>query len=111
MPLRTAVIGAGHLGRQHARLHANLAAEGRSQFVAVCDVDDETARSVSVERKTDYVSDWRELIGRVDAVSLAVPTASHCEIACGLLEAGGLLPVLETDFAHLAKTHPLTFPP
>ena len=88
MPLRTAVIGAGHLGRQHARLHANLAAEGRSQFVAVCDVDDETARSVSVERKTDYVSDWRELIGRVDAVSLAVPTASHCEIACGLLEAG-----------------------
>src|SRR6266404_751862 len=88
MPLRTAVIGVGHLGRQHARIHANLAAEGLSQFVAVCDIDNETARSVSIERKTDYVSDWRELIGRVEAVSLAVPTESHCEIACGLLEAG-----------------------
>ena len=88
MPLRTAVIGVGHLGRQHARIHANLAAEGLSQFVAVCDIDNETARSVSIERKTDYVSDWQELIGRVEAVSLAVPTESHCEIACGLLEAG-----------------------
>ena len=88
MPLRTAVIGVGHLGRQHARIHANLAAEGLSQFVAVCDIDNETARSVSIERKTDYVSDWRELTGRVEAVSLAVPTESHCEIACGLLEAG-----------------------
>ena len=88
MPLRTAVIGVGHLGRQHARIHANLAAEGLSQFVAVCDIDNETAHSVSIERKTDHVSDWRELIGRVEAVSLAVPTESHCEIACGLLEAG-----------------------
>jgi predicted dehydrogenase len=86
--LRTAVIGVGHLGRQHARIHANLAAEGLSEFVAVCDIDDETARSASIERKTDYMSDWRELIGRVDAVSLAVPTESHCEIACGLLESG-----------------------
>jgi len=88
MLLRTAVIGVGHLGRQHARIHASLAAEGLSQFVAVCDIDHETARSVSSERKTDYVNDWRDLIGRVEAVSLAVPTESHCEIACGLLEAG-----------------------
>jgi predicted dehydrogenase len=86
--LRTAVIGVGHLGRQHARIHANLAAEGLSQFVAVCDINDKTGRAVSIERKTNYVSDWRELIGRVDAVSLAVPTKSHSEIACGLLEAG-----------------------
>src|SRR5688572_32414051 len=37
---------------------------------------------------TEWTVDWRELIGRVDAVSLAVPTEAHCEIACGLLEAG-----------------------
>ena len=88
MLLRTAVIGVGHLGRQHARIHANLAAEGLSRFVAACDIDEETARAVSVERQTSHVSDWRELIGLVDAVSIAVPTESHCEIACGLLEAG-----------------------
>ncbi|HSK64398.1 MAG TPA: Gfo/Idh/MocA family oxidoreductase, partial [Pyrinomonadaceae bacterium] len=88
MSLRTAVIGAGSLGRQHARIHRGLANEGRSQFVSVCDLNEETARSVSAERETEWTVDWRDLIGRVDAVSLAVPTEAHCEIACGLLEAG-----------------------
>ena len=86
--LRTAVIGVGSLGRQHARIHADLAAEGASEFVAVCDLNEETARSISSERKTDWTTDWRELIGRIDAASVAVPTEAHCEIACGLLEAG-----------------------
>ncbi|HEX6285005.1 MAG TPA: Gfo/Idh/MocA family oxidoreductase, partial [Pyrinomonadaceae bacterium] len=70
MSLRTAVIGAGSLGRQHARIHRTLANEGRSQFVAVCDLNEETARNVSAERETEWTVDWRELIGRVNAVSL-----------------------------------------
>ena len=45
--LRTAVIGVGHLGRQHARVHAALAAEGRSRLVAVCDINEGTARGVA----------------------------------------------------------------
>ena len=88
MSLRTAVIGAGSLGREHARNHATLAAEGASQFVAVCDLNEETARTVGEERRVDWTTDWRELIGRVDAVSLAAPTEAHCEIACRLLEQG-----------------------
>jgi predicted dehydrogenase len=88
MSLRTAVIGVGSLGRQHARIHRALAGEGRTQFVAVCDLNEETARNVGAERETEWTVDWRELIGRVDAVSLAVPTEAHCEIACGLLKAG-----------------------
>src|SRR5690349_25049600 len=88
MSLRTAVIGVGSLGRQHARIHATLAAEGAAQFVAVCDLNEETARNVSDERKVEWTKDWRELIGRVDAVSLAVPTEVHCESACELLENG-----------------------
>jgi predicted dehydrogenase len=88
MSLRTAVIGVGSLGSQHARIHAALAAEGRTQFMSVCDLNEETARSISEERRTEWTTDWRELIGRVDAVSLAVPTEAHCEIACGLLEKG-----------------------
>ena len=86
--LRTAVIGVGSLGRQHARIHATLASEGTSQFVAVCDINEETARSISSERETGWTTNWRELIGRIDAASVAVPTEAHCEIACGLLEAG-----------------------
>jgi predicted dehydrogenase len=86
--LRTAVIGVGSLGSQHARVHATLAAEGVSQFVAVCDLNEETAQSIGNQRKTEWTIDWRNLIGRIDAASLAVPTEAHCEIACGLLEAG-----------------------
>lgn len=88
MPLRTAVIGVGHLGRQHARIHSNLATEGLSEFVSVCDLAESTAKSIAGERMVEWTTDWRTLLGRVDAVSLAVPTEAHCEIACGLLETG-----------------------
>ena len=86
--LRTTVIGVGHLGRQHARIHAAIAAEGTSQFVSVCDIDDQRSREVGAEWQVQSTTDWRSLIGQVDAVSLAVPTESHCSIACALLEAG-----------------------
>src|SRR5437870_3470635 len=86
--LRTAVIGVGHLGAQHARLHATLAAEGLCDFVAVCDLVEERARAAANERQTEWTDDWQSSIGKIDAVSLAVPTEKHCDIACGLLEAG-----------------------
>jgi predicted dehydrogenase len=86
--MRTAVIGTGSLGKQHARVHAALAAEGRAQFVAACDVDETTARAVASERGVEFTTDWRTLAGRVDAVSLAVPTESHARVAVPLLEAG-----------------------
>src|SRR5947209_1982215 len=86
--LRTAVIGTGHLGRQHARLHAALAAEGRAQFISACDLDERVAHTVAAEHGTDWTCDWRTLLGRVEAVSLAVPTEAHAEIACALLSAG-----------------------
>lgn len=82
------MIGVGHLGKQHARLHAALAAEGKAEFVYVCDLNDAAARVVATERNVAWTTDWRELIGRVEAVSLAVPTQSHCEIGCELLAAG-----------------------
>ena len=86
--LRTAVIGVGHLGKQHARIHATLAGEGRSQFGSVCDIDDARANEIAQQHNVRAVANWQTLIGSVDAVSLAVPTESHCEIGCALLEAG-----------------------
>ena len=88
MQLRTAVIGVGHLGKQHARVHSLISTEGQANFSFVCDLNEKTARSIGDERSAAWTTDWRELIGQVDAVSLAVPTESHCEIACELLEAG-----------------------
>src|ERR671928_210553 len=86
--LRTAVVGVGHLGREHARIHAALAAEGKSSFVAVCDTNERTAREVAASRDARWTADWRTLLGEADAVSLATPTESHAEIACAFLEAG-----------------------
>ena len=86
--LRTAVIGVGHLGKQHARLHAELAHPGRSQFVGVCDIDQARANEISRQYEVASHSDWRQLVGKIDAASLAVPTESHAEIACELLAAG-----------------------
>jgi predicted dehydrogenase len=86
--MRTAVIGVGHLGAHHARLHATLAAEGVCTFAAVCDLNEQRAQTVAAEWHTEATADWRSLIGKIDAASLAVPTESHSEIACALLAAG-----------------------
>src|SRR3989440_4577579 len=86
--LRTTVIGVGHLGQQHARIHAALSAENKIRLVSVCDLDTGRANEIGERWSVDSTTDWQTLIGNVDAVSLAVPTESHCEIACVLLEAG-----------------------
>ena len=58
------------------------------EFVSVCDLNEQSARAIAAEREVQWTTAWRNLLGQVDAVSLAVPTESHCEIACGLLSAG-----------------------
>jgi predicted dehydrogenase len=83
--LRVAVIGAGHFGREHARVYATTA---RARLVAVCDISESNGLPVAETYQVPLVKDYRELIGKVDAVSLAVPTISHHEIACELLRAG-----------------------
>ena len=58
MTLRTAVIGVGHLGKQHARIHAALAHEGHSQFAGICDIDQ--ARGNEIDPKTIKDPELRE---------------------------------------------------
>jgi predicted dehydrogenase len=83
--IRVAVIGAGAFGREHARVYSEVAA---SELSAVCDIDESRGRPVAESYAAAYVTNYRELIGRVDAASLAVPTESHAAIACELLAAG-----------------------
>jgi predicted dehydrogenase len=56
--------------------------------VAVCDIDGDAGRKVADRFQTRFVSDYRELLGQVDAVSISTPTVSHCEIALQLMDAG-----------------------
>jgi predicted dehydrogenase len=83
--IRTAVIGAGHLGREHARVYASIE---NAKLIAVCDINEKTGRAVAERHNVGFVSDFRELLGDVDAVSIATPTVDHHEITCACLDAG-----------------------
>jgi predicted dehydrogenase len=84
-PLRVAVIGVGHLGRHHARLLAGI--EG-AQLVAVVDTQPDRAAGAAEPTGARALADYRELFGQVDAVTVAVPTELHREIALPFLERG-----------------------
>ena len=86
--LRAAAIGVGSLGRHHARNYAELAREGRIEFVGACDIDPDTAARVSKDNDCKAFTDWHEVLDKADVVSIATPTETHAEIACAFLEKG-----------------------
>ncbi len=86
--IRVAAIGVGSLGRHHGRNYADFAADGTVEMIGVCDANAETAAAIAAENNCQSYTDWRDLIGKVDAVSIATPTETHCEIACAFLVAG-----------------------
>lgn len=83
--VRTAVIGVGYLGRFHAQKYAALP---DSQLVAVVDAHAEARERVAAEVGARAVADYREILGEVDAVSIATPTPLHFPIAKECLERG-----------------------
>jgi predicted dehydrogenase len=93
--IRTAVIGVGYLGRFHAQKYAQ--APG-CELVAVVDERAEARDAVAAELGTRAMSDYRELLGSVDAVSVVTPTPAHFPIARDFLRAG----------AHVLVEKPIT---
>jgi predicted dehydrogenase len=83
--VRVAVVGAGDFGRQHARVYSRIE---DAELVAIVDADPERARRVAEEFSATVLPDVESLRGRVDAASVAVPTISHGNVGCRLLEAG-----------------------
>jgi predicted dehydrogenase len=82
--LKVAVIGIGHLGKEHARIYKELP---NCDLVGICDTDparQDRAEVLGVPLFTRY----QDLIGKVDAVSVATPTNSHYVIAREFLKAG-----------------------
>jgi len=83
--MNVAVVGVGHLGRHHARILASLPGVN---LAAVVDVNRARADEVAAAHRTQAAYDYRDVLGRVDAVTIAAPTAVHAEIGCACLEAG-----------------------
>jgi predicted dehydrogenase len=84
-PLRVAVVGVGHLGRHHARI---LSALDGARLVAVVDINRERAGQVASSVGARALVHASELEGQVDAVTVAVPTEAHVQVALPLLRQG-----------------------
>lgn len=83
--LRTAVVGVGHLGQHHARVLSTIPGV---ELVGVADTRPEQARMVAERTGTRVWDDYRDLLEEVDAVSVAVPTSLHREVAGAFLARG-----------------------
>ena len=83
--IKVAVVGVGHLGKIHAKIYHDLPGV---DLVAVVDSDAETVRAVAGEYGCDAFTTAEELVGRVDAASVVVPTSVHWPVAEPLLRNG-----------------------
>ena len=83
--VRVAVIGVGHLGQHHARL---LASMDGVELVAVVDIKPGRADELAAKYGTHGATTPAGLLGRVDAVTVAVPTIAHVDVALPFLDRG-----------------------
>ncbi len=82
--VKIGVVGIGHLGKEHARILASLP---QAQLVGLCDIDPskkEKADALGVP----FFKDFRDLVGRVDAVTIVTPTSMHASVGREFLAAG-----------------------
>jgi predicted dehydrogenase len=93
--IRAAVVGLGYLGRFHAQKYALLA---DCRLVGVVDSEAQVATRVAAEVQAPAYGDYRQLLGKVDAVSIVTPTPTHYDIARAFLESG----------AHVLVEKPIT---
>ncbi len=82
---KVAVIGVGYLGKYHAEKYARIET---ADLVGVIDIVAERAENVARRLNTDYFTNYHEIMDRVDAVSIVVPTSDHFRVAHDFLEAG-----------------------
>ena len=95
VPLRVGVVGVGYLGRIHARIYSQMP---NVKLIGVADIDGDVAAEISGLYGCPGFTDPYALIGKVDAVSIAVPTSVHGKVALPYLN-GGVHMLLEKPIA------------
>src|SRR5579859_4893806 len=86
--VRVAVVGTGSLGKEHARVYAELAAAGLAQFAGVYDLAPETAQKVAAKLGARAFGSLAEAADASEALSLVTPTNTHYDLAKTLLQQG-----------------------
>ena len=106
--LKCAVIGVGYLGRFHAQKYKTIAeTTGKVELVGVCDANSDRVAEIAREVETKAYSNYKELIGKVDAVTIATSTRTHFEIAKFFLENGVHVHVEKPMTATIAEAEEL----
>ena len=86
--IRVSVIGTGSLGKEHARIYAELAVIGGVDFVGVHDASLETGRKIAERYRVRAFASVQEAAEASDAVSIVTPTATHFELSKAFLKQG-----------------------
>ncbi len=83
--VRAGVIGAGRMGEYHTAIYSELFFV---DLVGVVDIKEERGNKISKQFNTSFFSNYKDIIGKIDVASIAVPTAQHYPIAKEFLNAG-----------------------
>src|SRR5690349_1097771 len=86
--VKVAVLGTGSLGKEHARIYAELAAAKRLEFAGVHDIVPESARKWAQKYNVRAFASVAEAAAAADAFSVVTPTSTHFELAKNLLLEG-----------------------
>ena len=86
--IKVAVLGTGSLGKEHARIYAELAAAGQVELAGIFDSSTEAARKVGAKHNARVFDSAAELVSVADAVSVVTPTVTHFEFARMFLQLG-----------------------
>ncbi|MBN1804890.1 MAG: Gfo/Idh/MocA family oxidoreductase [Sedimentisphaerales bacterium] len=76
--VRTAVVGAGKMGGIHAKVYDKLE---QSDLIAVVDVDANKAQNLAKQYNCSAITDYTDILGKIDAVTIATPTVTHLNLA------------------------------
>ncbi|AXG06299.1 gfo/Idh/MocA family oxidoreductase [Haloplanus rubicundus] len=86
--MKLGVIGTGYWGSNHARVAVELEENNLLEEVILCDLDEDRVAELASNYGIEFVTDYRELISRVDAAVIATPSHTHRDIAITLLSNG-----------------------
>ena len=86
--VKVAVLGTGSLGKEHARLYAELAATGQVDFAGVFDVNAEAAYKIAEKFHVQAFASVAEAAAASEALSIVTPTTTHFDLARTLLQQG-----------------------
>ena len=84
--IRIAIIGIGHLGARHLKVYSEI--QDQVELIGVCDIQKERTLKLAEHYHVPLHEDYRQLVGKIDAVNICVPTSLHHEIARFFLQNG-----------------------